>query len=162
MCCALHGASNPCDILSGEVAGAPSQGGGQALPGALRAGFRAKGGRSQVWFQQGPSRSKVVGRAGRRGFDLRGNIVFCGMGSSKITRLMRSKLPVLQGNQILSATTVLRLVMMHAGTVDKIDSAAASDVVRSVTGVVTLPIGAFQFQWSFHVLDLIESQLKYR
>ena len=27
-------------------------GGGQALPGALRAGFRAKAGRSQVWFQQ--------------------------------------------------------------------------------------------------------------
>ena len=33
-------------------------GGGQALPGALRAGFRAKGGGSQVWFQQGPSRSE--------------------------------------------------------------------------------------------------------
>jgi hypothetical protein len=59
---------------------------------------------------------QMAGRAGRRGFDLRGNVVFCGMRSTKIIRLMNSKLPVLQGNQILSSSTVLRMLMMYSAS----------------------------------------------
>ncbi len=57
---------------------------------------------------------QMSGRAGRRGFDLRGNVVFFGVGSHKALRLMRSDLPILQGNVTLTASTVLRLIMRSA------------------------------------------------
>mmetsp|Transcript_1093 Transcript_1093/g.2500 ORF Transcript_1093/g.2500 Transcript_1093/m.2500 type:complete len:675 (+) Transcript_1093:3561-5585(+) len=81
---------------------------------------------------------QMAGRAGRRGFDLRGNVVFFGMRSPKIARLIKSELPVLQGNQLLSSTTVLRLIMMHVHSVGRA-SASSGQVVGAVARCVTLP-----------------------
>ncbi len=57
---------------------------------------------------------QMAGRAGRRGFDLRGNVVFVGMPSTKCFRLMRSDLPKLQGNLVLSNSMALRLIIRQS------------------------------------------------
>ena len=54
---------------------------------------------------------QMTGRAGRRGFDLRGNIVFMGISSEKCFRLLRSDLPKLQGNLVMDNSLALRLMI---------------------------------------------------
>ena len=58
---------------------------------------------------------QMAGRAGRRGFDLRGNVVFMGCKSEKVFRLLRSDLPMLQGNLTLDNSLVLRLMIRQYG-----------------------------------------------
>ena len=60
---------------------------------------------SQMQFQQ------EAGRAGRRGFDLRGHTVFFGLCGSKVQMLLRGELPVLRGNLPLDASLALRLAL---------------------------------------------------
>eukprot|EP00960_Hanusia_phi_P037839 753144-Hanusia_phi.AAC.3 len=57
---------------------------------------------------------QMAGRSGRRGFDLRGNVVFMGLRREKIQRLLNSELPCLSGNMLLTATYVLRMLVKHA------------------------------------------------
>ncbi|KAJ3015264.1 hypothetical protein HKX48_004690 [Thoreauomyces humboldtii] len=52
---------------------------------------------------------QAAGRAGRRGFDLLGSVVFFGMPLGKVYRLLASRLPDLSGHFPLSTTLVLRL-----------------------------------------------------
>ena len=52
---------------------------------------------------------QAAGRAGRRGFDLLGNVVFQGIPQSKVYRLMSSRLPDLNGHFPITTTLVLRL-----------------------------------------------------
>ena len=60
---------------------------------------------SSLQFQQ------EAGRAGRRGFDLRGHIVFFGLPSKKVQSLLLNELPMIQGNYPLTASLALRLAM---------------------------------------------------
>eukprot|EP00928_Gymnodinium_smaydae_P014150 TRINITY_DN15141_c0_g2_i3.p1 TRINITY_DN15141_c0_g2~~TRINITY_DN15141_c0_g2_i3.p1 ORF type:complete len:1998 (-),score=638.27 TRINITY_DN15141_c0_g2_i3:221-6076(-) len=53
---------------------------------------------------------QMSGRAGRRGFDLQGQVVFLDMAFSKVQRLIASDLSKLTGEFILSPTTVLRAI----------------------------------------------------
>ncbi|BCR99186.1 putative DEAD/DEAH box helicase [Aspergillus luchuensis] len=55
---------------------------------------------------------QAAGRAGRRGFDFLGNVVFQCLPDSKIHRLLSSKLPSLNGHFPLSTTLVLRLFIL--------------------------------------------------
>ena len=52
---------------------------------------------------------QAAGRAGRRGFDLLGNVVFQGISHGKICRLLSSRLPDLNGHFPITTTLVLRL-----------------------------------------------------
>jgi len=61
---------------------------------------------------------QMAGRAGRRGFDLRGNVAFVGVAPSKVMRLLRSELPTLRSNVPMSSTVVLRLIAKLARTTD--------------------------------------------
>lgn len=57
---------------------------------------------------------QAAGRAGRRGFDLLGNVVFAGMKQERVYEIMSSRLPDLRGHFPLSTTLVLRtLGLLH-------------------------------------------------
>ncbi|EMC93796.1 hypothetical protein BAUCODRAFT_124551 [Baudoinia panamericana UAMH 10762] len=57
---------------------------------------------------------QCAGRAGRRGFDLLGNVVFQGVSRAKVCRLISSRLPSLNGHFPLTTTLVLRLfTLLH-------------------------------------------------
>lgn len=57
---------------------------------------------------------QAAGRAGRRGFDLLGNVVFQNMSQSKIRRLISSRLPDLNGHFPITTSLVLRLfALLH-------------------------------------------------
>lgn len=60
---------------------------------------------SPMQFQQ------EAGRAGRRGFDLRGHIVFFGLPGKKVQRLLVGELPRLEGSIPMTASLTLRLLM---------------------------------------------------
>ncbi|KAI0407777.1 hypothetical protein F4802DRAFT_619919 [Xylaria palmicola] len=51
-----------------------------------------------------------AGRAGRRGFDLLGNVVFCNMSRHRAYELITSRLPDLKGHFPLTTTLVLRIL----------------------------------------------------
>ena len=65
----------------------------------------------------------LAGRAGRRGFDSEGNVIFLGVKENKISRLINSRLPLLIGNDPLSLSLVLRLFCL---TSDEADTDALS------------------------------------
>ncbi|KAK8083334.1 hypothetical protein PG996_002115 [Apiospora saccharicola] len=57
---------------------------------------------------------QASGRAGRRGFDLLGNVVFAGIKTQRVFEIMSSKLPDLRGQFALSTTLVLRVLgLLH-------------------------------------------------
>ncbi|KAJ3108404.1 hypothetical protein HK100_003447 [Physocladia obscura] len=55
---------------------------------------------------------QAAGRAGRRGFDVKGNVIFFGLALNKIYALLTSKLPNLRASFPISTTFVLRLHML--------------------------------------------------
>ncbi|KAK5152342.1 hypothetical protein LTR04_006425 [Oleoguttula sp. CCFEE 6159] len=57
---------------------------------------------------------QAAGRAGRRGFDMLGNVVFQGISLGKVCRLISSRLPDLNGHFPITTTLVLRLfTLLH-------------------------------------------------
>ncbi|KAJ7686854.1 hypothetical protein B0H17DRAFT_1071320 [Mycena rosella] len=73
------------------------------------------------------------GRAGRRGFDLLGNVVFYGLPMERVQRLVLSKLPALGGNFPLTSTLSLRLMNLLNGSND------AEIAVAAVKSILALP-----------------------
>ena len=55
---------------------------------------------------------QISGRAGRRGFDLVGHVIFFGIPQAKIQRLMTVDLPRIIGNFPLNVSLVLRLLLL--------------------------------------------------
>ncbi|KAI3574038.1 hypothetical protein IWW34DRAFT_823643 [Fusarium oxysporum f. sp. albedinis] len=58
---------------------------------------------------------QASGRAGRRGFDLLGNVVFNGINRDRVHEIMSSRLPALKG-QFPISTTLVRLFVLLSGT----------------------------------------------
>jgi len=58
---------------------------------------------------------QMIGRAGRRTFDNRGNVVFIGTPSRKVNRLLSTNVADLVGNVPLTPGLALRLFMRHHG-----------------------------------------------
>lgn len=57
---------------------------------------------------------QAAGRAGRRGFDLLGNVVFAGMSQQRVYEIMSARLPDLHGQFPLSTTLALRTMgLLH-------------------------------------------------
>ena len=76
---------------------------------------------------------QAAGRAGRRGFDLLGNVVFQGLSTNKICRLLSSRLPDLNGHFPITTTLVLRLfTLLH-------ESGNASYAVRAINALLSQP-----------------------
>ncbi|OCH85272.1 P-loop containing nucleoside triphosphate hydrolase protein [Obba rivulosa] len=76
---------------------------------------------------------QCAGRAGRRGFDLLGKVVFYGLAMGRCQRLVLSRLPSLGGNFPLTSTMVLRLFNLLQG------SKNAEIAVRSIRSLLQLP-----------------------
>jgi hypothetical protein len=76
---------------------------------------------------------QAAGRAGRRGFDMLGNVVFHGVSLSKIHKLISSRLPDLNGHFPITTTLVLRLFsLLHT-------SGNAPFAVRCVNALLSQP-----------------------
>lgn len=76
---------------------------------------------------------QAAGRAGRRGFDLLGNVVFHGIPSTKVCRLLSSRLPDLNGHFPITTTLVLRLfILLH-------ESKNSDFAVRSIKSLLSQP-----------------------
>ncbi|CCW68869.1 unnamed protein product [Phytomonas sp. Hart1] len=56
---------------------------------------------------------QMMGRAGRRGLDFLGHLVFLGISLKKITRLMTSGMTVIKGNAQMDVISQLRLLKLH-------------------------------------------------
>jgi superfamily II RNA helicase len=61
----------------------------------------------------------MSGRAGRRGFDSSGNIIFSGINRNKMESLFRGNLPPLKGTFSLSVSFVLRCFMLYSQTIEE-------------------------------------------
>ncbi|PRW57760.1 DEAD DEAH box [Chlorella sorokiniana] len=72
---------------------------------------------------------QMMGRAGRRGFDPLGNVVFFGVGPRKIRNLMISPVPRLRGHFPLNITICLRALALHHIVASPGGKAAASSLV---------------------------------
>lgn len=59
---------------------------------------------------------QASGRAGRRGFDLLGNVGFLGVTQEKINRLLKSQLPDVNANFKMTPTYILRLLHLYKGS----------------------------------------------
>ncbi|KAJ2928268.1 hypothetical protein H1R20_g8843, partial [Candolleomyces eurysporus] len=80
---------------------------------------------------------QCAGRAGRRGYDLLGNVIFYGLPMDRVHRLILSKLPVLGGGFPLTSTLVLRLCNLLE------ESNRAPNVVKAINALMTLPRVSF-------------------
>ncbi|KAJ6003405.1 DEAD/DEAH box helicase, partial [Penicillium sp. IBT 35674x] len=76
---------------------------------------------------------QASGRAGRRGFDLLGNVVFQNVPTAKIHRLVSSRLPDLNGHFPITASLVLRLFILLHG------SGKAPSAVKSINSLLSSP-----------------------
>lgn len=81
---------------------------------------------------------QASGRAGRRGFDLLGNVVFNGIPRERVYEVMSSRLPDLRGQFPISTTLVLRLFGLLHGTKN---SQYAQDTVKSLLSQTHLYLG---------------------
>lgn len=76
---------------------------------------------------------QAAGRAGRRGFDLLGNVIFQGIPVGKVYRLLSSRLPDLNGHFPLSTTLVLRLfTLLH-------ESKNSQYAVKAINSLLSQP-----------------------
>eukprot|EP00456_Euglypha_rotunda_P092787 TRINITY_DN9780_c0_g1_i15.p1 TRINITY_DN9780_c0_g1~~TRINITY_DN9780_c0_g1_i15.p1 ORF type:complete len:594 (-),score=95.60 TRINITY_DN9780_c0_g1_i15:25-1806(-) len=78
---------------------------------------------------------QMSGRAGRRGFDNVGHVVFFGVPPRKVFRLMKSPLTSLQGHFPLSTSLVLRMITYF----DRAPKARKPDVVDGLRGLLQKP-----------------------
>ncbi|KAH7094191.1 P-loop containing nucleoside triphosphate hydrolase protein [Auriculariales sp. MPI-PUGE-AT-0066] len=76
---------------------------------------------------------QCAGRAGRRGFDLLGKVVFYGLPMNRVQRLVLSRLPALAGNFPLTCTLSLRLCNLLEG------SNRSATAVRAIKSILSLP-----------------------
>ncbi|KAF2235909.1 P-loop containing nucleoside triphosphate hydrolase protein [Viridothelium virens] len=76
---------------------------------------------------------QAAGRAGRRGFDVLGNVVFHGVTPDKVCRLVSSRLPELNGHFPITTTLVLRLFsLLH-------ESKNSPFAVRAINSLLSQP-----------------------
>jgi superfamily II RNA helicase len=76
---------------------------------------------------------QCAGRAGRRGFDLLGNILFLGIPVQRVFRLLSSRLPDLNGHFPITTSLVLRLATLLHG------SNNSDFAIRTINSILSQP-----------------------
>ena len=99
---------------------------------------------------------QAAGRAGRRGFDLLGNVVFQDISVEKVHRLLSSRLPDLTGHFPLTTSFILRVLSMLAGTNN---AEYARHMVTSLLAQPRLYLGGDSFK--HQVLHHLRFSLEY-
>ena len=79
---------------------------------------------------------QMSGRAGRRGFDPVGNVVFFGVPYRKVQRLITANVPKIVGNFPINVSLVLRLLLITSKGKDQKD--ALTKVCRKNTIIILL------------------------
>ena len=77
---------------------------------------------------------QMSGRAGRRGFDMIGNVVFNGLSDTKISNLVAGDLPELLGNFPINVSLCLQLFILVNGQAKK--EAFDNTLIRYIVGKV--------------------------
>jgi len=86
---------------------------------------------------------QAAGRAGRRGFDLLGNVVFQNISTDKVCRLVSSRLPDLNGHFPITTSLILRLfILLHESK----DSSYARNAINSLLSQPRLFLGGPSFK----------------
>ncbi|KAL8736319.1 MAG: hypothetical protein Q9181_002497 [Wetmoreana brouardii] len=98
---------------------------------------------------------QAAGRAGRRGFDLLGNVVFQNITTAKVCRLLSSRLPDLTGHFPVTTTLILRLFSLLS---ESDNSKFAVDAINSLLSQPRLYLDgpAFKDQVLHHLRFSIE------
>ena len=65
---------------------------------------------------------QAAGRAGRRGFDQDGHVIFYGIKSSKISKLLNANLPKILGNAPITVSQILRLYTLVSASKNTTDA----------------------------------------
>ncbi|PVG01333.1 P-loop containing nucleoside triphosphate hydrolase protein, partial [Serendipita vermifera] len=105
---------------------------------------------------------QCAGRAGRRGFDLLGKVIFYGIPNERVKQVVLSKLPALRGNYPLTPTLSLRLMSLLT---DSGHAPTATQAVRDMLKIDHLTIGSeinreqSMFNLRFSIEFLIRSRL---
>ena len=90
---------------------------------------------------------QAAGRAGRRGFDLLGNVVFQSLSLEKVCRLESSRLPSLHGHFPITTSLVLRLfILLHESNYAEY----AKNAVNSLLSQPRLFLGGQSFKDQVH------------
>jgi ATP-dependent RNA helicase DDX60 len=76
---------------------------------------------------------QASGRAGRRGFDRLGNVVFADIAPERVFEIMSSRLPDLKGQFSISTTLILRLLTLLHGTNNTDIAVAATNSLLAQT-----------------------------
>lgn len=101
---------------------------------------------------------QAAGRAGRRGFDLLGNVIFHGVPPERTHRLINSNLPSLMGHFPTSTTLILRLFMLLHGSNN---ASHAVNVVNSILSQNTLSAASDGEDFHDQVVHHIRFSIEY-
>eukprot|EP00026_Physarum_polycephalum_P001099 Phypoly_transcript_01100.p1 GENE.Phypoly_transcript_01100~~Phypoly_transcript_01100.p1 ORF type:complete len:1219 (+),score=213.47 Phypoly_transcript_01100:368-3658(+) len=88
---------------------------------------------------------QMQGRAGRRGCDTMGNVVFLGLKKMRVVRLISSNLPAIDGHMPLTTTLVLRLLILLSESSNsrlqgkEQDTTAKNEATRVITKLLSSP-----------------------
>uniref|UniRef100_A0A0A9W3W3 Putative helicase C694.02 n=1 Tax=Lygus hesperus TaxID=30085 RepID=A0A0A9W3W3_LYGHE len=91
---------------------------------------------------------QMMGRAGRRGLDFLGHLVFLGISMKKITRLMTSGETIIKGNVQVDALTQLRVLQLHDYLQHRGRDAKQSDIIRRL-------LSLHNPDWESHITSMV-------
>jgi len=98
------------------------------------------------------------GRAGRRGFDIQGNIVFIDIPLSKIRHLITSSIPDIRAHSLTSVTFLMRLLQLYSNGKDKNDAMNRSLIALQYPFMSQFPMKhrLVDLQTRFHCLHTLD------
>ncbi|KAJ3323910.1 putative ATP-dependent RNA helicase ddx60 [Boothiomyces sp. JEL0866] len=88
---------------------------------------------SPLMYQQ------MAGRAGRRGYDSEGHVIFFEIPLAKLSTLICSPLPELKGNSTFTTSTVLRFANLY----HSVDTKIQDSVIQALSLLLRIPLSAY-------------------
>lgn len=99
---------------------------------------------------------QMAGRAGRRGFDNEGNVIFMGLNKRRQKTLLTSKLPIIDGNFPLTITFIMRLLLL-VGRVTDSKEQTEECVKKTLSSALTM----LENSLSYKKFPMLRDQMKH-